>query len=170
MQFGHAGLANLRVEVGQQELADQRMGSPRGSDVAAPGHEANGLGVAEQAPGSRRGNRRGNGCGVRLHVLEDRGSNQEVAEVRVQVGDHFLGQVVVEVAFGTGQRTYKSAHLTGSPAVHRGLDQGQRGRPSVCSGLEVVQDVRLERVPVRVAEELARLGFVKPEFVATQFK
>ena len=81
-----------------------------------------------------------------------RRSNQEVAQLRFEVADDLLGQVVVQVAFGARQRVHEGAHLARGSAVHRGLDQLERRRPAVGPRLQVAQDVRLERVMVGVAE------------------
>ena len=51
-----------------------------------------------------RGQVRGNGTQDQVHRLQQRGPHEELLQLRPEVADHFLGEVLVEMALGTTER------------------------------------------------------------------
>ncbi len=169
MHFRDAALSQFRLEVSEQELADQRVRPPRASLVATPGHEAQSLGArtAGGGPGGRHPCRDGGGIG--LDIFENGRPHEEAAHFGLEISDHLLGQIVVELPFGAGQRVHECPHLARRSTVDGRPYELERRRPTVGPRLKVVQDVGFERVVVGVAEEPSRLALVESEFFPAQF-
>ena len=88
------------IEARKQEVADQRVKSPRCHYAHALGQQADALGLDEQPPSIPCRDCCSSGCRLKVYFLEERYPHEEVAKLGIQLADDFLGQKVVEVAFG----------------------------------------------------------------------
>jgi hypothetical protein len=103
MHLCQSGLPELHFQVGKQELADERMRPPDTALLGASRDEAEMLRITEQPSSARRSDSARNRRRFGLEVVQDRRADKEGPHLGLQIPYDFLGQVVVKVAFGTGQ-------------------------------------------------------------------
>jgi hypothetical protein len=101
--------------------------------------------------------------GLGFDGLKDRRPHEEVLVLLGELADDLLGEVVVEIRRRPGQGSNERARFDRRSLANGGTDEMQRGRPAFCSAGEIGQDVALERLPVRLAKQFARLGLRKSQ-------
>ena len=97
--------------------------------------------------------------GLGLDRLKDGRPHEEVLVLLRELADDLLGEIVVEIRCRPGQRSNERARFDRRALADGRTDEMKRGRPALGSAGEIGQDVALERVPVRLAKQLTRLGF-----------
>ncbi len=97
------GVADERREPCLKEVPDERMCASGRRVCGRVAEQALPFALLDECASFIHGDARGDGTEDEIDGVEQRCAHEELLEIRGQVADHFLGEVVVEVALGAAE-------------------------------------------------------------------